>query len=345
MLMTVAWTNPPGRSAEPVADASAIASWIEALCDNRWEVREDAAKNLRQAGPAALAALRRAVHSDCPETRQRSIHLIGLIEKEMAFNTMGHTLIADTYGGRVIEIDKHGKVRWQLKDLDNPVCVQRLENDRTLVAEREGGRVSIFDRDGKVLWQIKNLGHVWYAQRLDNGHTLITACGPMLFDRGKVIEVDENKKVVWEMDQLDAPRSCQRLPNGHTLIVERRMKRVIELNRRGKLVWKKSQLNAPLSAQRLDNGHTLITEWRPARVLEVDGEGKTVWSYSRGLQDVSHAERLANGHTLITDFGSSRVIQVNRRGNLIWQKQGLQSPCGAVRLTSPEQPPAEKDES
>jgi hypothetical protein len=335
MVVGLGGSVPRAESESPPVPAptqATLAALIADLCSEKWATREQASEALRQLGAHAIDALRKAASDPCPETRQRAGGLLSKIERDITLNNMGHTVVADTYGGRVMAFDKKGQTVWTIEGLDQPVCVQPLSDQRLLIAERQGGRVTVYDKNRKVIWRIKDLGQVWHAQRLANGHTLITTCGPRLLDRGKVIEVNADKKIVWEMDELDAPRTCQRLANGHTLIVERTGKRVIELNAKGQLFWQMRGLNSPLAAERLANGNTLITEWRPARVIEVDSKGKTVWSFANGLHEVIEAHRLPNGHTLITDFGSNRVLQVNQRGDLMWHREGLNSPCGAVRL-------------
>lgn len=328
-----------------------VARDVRNLGHEEWRVRVQATRALRKAGASALPAIRGALKSDDAEVRMRARQLIDAITNDLVLAGMGHTLIADTYGNRIVEVDRNGQEVWTLAGLKQPVVAQPLGRDRVLVAEREGGRVSVVDRKTKkAVWVLEGLERVWFAHRLANGNTLITSCGEELFSPGKVIEVDRDKKVVWEMGDLQAPRSCHRLEGGNTLIVERKLNRVIEVDKDKKIVWKVEKLNAPLHAVRLKNGHTLICEWSPARVVEVDANGKRVWAFSKGLEGTGDAVRLAHGHTLITDFSTSRVLQVDRSGDVVWEYRRLNMPCAAIRLplNSPKDPavarPSEKDE-
>jgi hypothetical protein len=331
--------EPKGPPKPDKAGSARVTLLIRQLGDDEWRTRERATKTLRKVGEAALPALRSALKSADLEVRTRAEQLVEQIALDVAFSRMGNTLIADTYGGRVVEVDKTGQEIWALGDLREPVTASRMRGGKTLVAEREGGgKVSLVDRDGKELWSMKDLGTVWSASLLKNGNRLITCCGSELFSKGKVIEVDKDKKVVWEMKDLEAPRSSQRLPGGNTLIVERKAQRVIEVDKAGQVVWKVESLNAPLHAVRLPGGNTLISEWKPSRVIEVDAKGKVVWKYSQGLSGTSAAQRLANGHTLITDFGSNRVLQVDKAGRLIWNHDRLNSPCCAARMQASARP-------
>ena len=91
----------------------------------------------------------------------------------------------------MVEVDRAGKVHWEIKGLNKPMTAQRLENGSTLVAEHGGGRVAEWDRVGKIVWQYRGLRHAYSAERLSNGNTLI-AC------RTDVREVDRQGKIIWQ---------------------------------------------------------------------------------------------------------------------------------------------------
>jgi hypothetical protein len=103
----------------------------------------------------------------------------------------GRTLAAFYYAGRVVELDRRGRVAWQVRGLPKPFSVQRLDSGNTLVCRYgEGGAVVEVDVAGQVVWShaVPNATH---AQRLTNGHTLIAT-------DEKVEEIDEGGEVVWE---------------------------------------------------------------------------------------------------------------------------------------------------
>ena len=103
----------------------------------------------------------------------------------------GLILITLQTGNRVIEIDRAGKVLWELKNLKGPITAQRLENGNTLVAEVTGNRVAEWDRKGKLVWEYAGLTNPYSAERLSNGNTLIA--------HGKDVRVvDRAGKVTWE---------------------------------------------------------------------------------------------------------------------------------------------------
>jgi hypothetical protein len=67
----------------------------------------------------------------------------------------------------VVEVDRAGKVHWEIKGLSSPISAQRLEDGSTLVAEVGGGRVAEWDRDGKIVWQQTGLQQPRSTERRD----------------------------------------------------------------------------------------------------------------------------------------------------------------------------------
>jgi len=155
----------------------------------------------------------------------------------------GLTMIAESGPGRIIEVDKDGKIQREIPlKRDHPNAhsdtrlARKLANGNYLVAQEADGVVREYDPIGKVVWEFavplfgktKKGGHgpeafgnsVFSAIRLANGNTLIgTGNGH------SVLEVTPAKEIVWKIEQNDLPRitlawvTCiQRLPNDNTLI-------------------------------------------------------------------------------------------------------------------------------
>jgi len=152
-------------------------------------------------------------------------------------------MIAESGPARIIEVDRNGKVRREVKlQVDHPNAhadtrlVRKIANGNYLVAHEADGRVREYDAKGKIVWQYDvplfgkapKGGHgpeafgnsVFSASRLANGNTLIgTGNGH------SVLEVDRAGKIVWKIEQNDLPgitlawvTRVERLPNGNTLI-------------------------------------------------------------------------------------------------------------------------------
>ena len=142
----------------------------------------------------------------------------------------GNTLIADTFGGRVIEVDRDGKIVWSLAKDIRPFDADRLANGNTLIADVMNDRVIEVDAAGKVVFELKNLPNVHDADRLPNGNTLVT-----LRNKALVVEIDPQGDVVWKLEGLSSPSDADRLANGNTLVAENT--RVREFDSKQKVVW------------------------------------------------------------------------------------------------------------
>jgi hypothetical protein len=145
----------------------------------------------------------------------------------------GNTLIADTFGGRVIEIDRDGKIVWSFAKDIRPFDADRLANGNTLIADVMKDRVIEVNGAGEIVWEQKNLPNVHDADRLPNGNTLVT-----LRNKAMVVELDSQGDVVWKLEGLSSPSDADRLPNGNTLVAENT--RVREFDGKQKVVWEKS---------------------------------------------------------------------------------------------------------
>lgn len=140
----------------------------------------------------------------------------------------GVTMIAESGPGRIIEVDRDGKLLKEIKlTLDKPDAhrdtrnVRKLENGHYLVAHEGDAKVREYDGTGKVVWEYEVKSAVYSALRLPNGNTLIgTGNGH------SVIEVTPEKKVVWSITENELPgvklawiTQVARFANGNTLIV------------------------------------------------------------------------------------------------------------------------------
>lgn len=224
----------------------------------------------------------------------------------------GHLLLARvdnaTGGGVVYEIDREGRVRWEITGLRYPTDAQELPGRRVLITEYLGQRVSLRDERGRVLWEYPVTVPV-NCQRLAGGHTFIAG-------RGNLLELDRHGKEVYRIlrprhDLVAAAKlpdgqivcltslgTCQRLdstgrvlhefpvaastwgaldtlPGGRILVPENMRNRVVEYDREGRVLWEAS-VQRPSSAQRLPNGNTLVAAQFPPRLIELDRNGQTV---------------------------------------------------------------------
>jgi hypothetical protein len=162
----------------------------------------------------------------------------------------GRTMIAESGPARIIEVDREGKLLFELKlKVDHPSphrdtrLARKLASGNYLVCHEGDGMVREYDRDGKVVWQHDVKSQVYSAQRLPGGSTLIGAGGG-----SRVIEVDVNGKTVWSVEKQDLPgvtlawvTMVERLKNGNTLIVNCHAgpdnPQLVEVTPEKKVVW------------------------------------------------------------------------------------------------------------
>jgi len=178
----------------------------------------------------------------------------------------GLTMISESGAGRIIEVDKDGKIQKEVTlKRDHPNAhsdtrlVRKIANGNYLVAHEADGAVREYDATGKVVWEFevplfgkeKKGGHgpegfgnsVFCAVRLANGNTLIgTGNGH------SVLEVTPAKEIIWKVEQKDlqgitlAWVTCvERLPNGNTMIgnchAGPENPQFIEVTKEKKVVW------------------------------------------------------------------------------------------------------------
>jgi hypothetical protein len=155
----------------------------------------------------------------------------------------GLTMIAESGNGRIVEVDRDGKIVHEIAlTLEHPHphrdtrMVRRLENGHYLVCHEADGKVREYDRNGKVVWTYaldlggrpRSPGHgpeghgveVYGALRLTNGNTLIAGG-----NNNRVLEVTPDGKTAWSLDQKELPgftlawvTTLHALPNGNIIV-------------------------------------------------------------------------------------------------------------------------------
>ena len=178
----------------------------------------------------------------------------------------GLTMIAESGPSRIIEVDKDGAVKHEVKlkvehrsAHSDTRLVRKLASGNYLVAHESDGFVREYDAGGKVVWEFevplfdkpKKGGHgpegfgnsVFSATRLANGNTLIGAG-----NGHSVLEVTPAKEIVWKVEQNDLPgitlawvTRVERLANGNTIIgnchAGPENPQLIEITPEKKVVW------------------------------------------------------------------------------------------------------------
>lgn len=178
----------------------------------------------------------------------------------------GWTMIAESGTARIIEVDREGTLRHELKlPVPQPHphhdtrLVRKLDSGHYLVCHEQEGLVREYDPAGKTVWEYeiplfgndRRPGHgvdafgnqCFAALRLPGGNTLISTG-----NGHSVLEVTPEKEVVWSLKQGELPgielawvTTLQVLDNGNIVLgnchAGPNNPQVIEVTRDKKIVW------------------------------------------------------------------------------------------------------------
>jgi HEAT repeat protein len=254
---------------------------------------------------AAWAAWWKDNAATVPLTRTGAPGLLGL--------TLISELRLNNQQGRVIEVGRDGKIRWQIDNLQYPVDVWALPGERVLIAEYSAARVTERDRKGNVLWEFRcQRGQPVNTQRLQNGNTFIAT-------NAELFEVDRAGKVVWTIPQPNGVIAAYRAPSGE----------IVCLTNHGQCLWLdtkgKELRNVPSQRDAswtsgidvTPAGQVLVSRPNQSKVTLIDRAGKTVWEVD--VPQVTTATRLPNGHVLTASYNGRRVTELDRGGKVVWE--------------------------
>lgn len=201
----------------------------------------------------------------------------------------GWTMISESGPGRIIEVDKEGKIQREVKlKVNKPNAhrdtrlVRKLASGNYLVSHEGDGMIREYDPMGALVWEYSVPlfdkkpagGHgpeawgnqAFSAVRLRNGNTLIgTGNGHSL------LEVTPDKRIVWSVTQDELPgiklawvTTLQVLSNGNIIFGNCHAgpdnPQIIEINRDKKVLWTFKDFN--------NAGNSLTN----SQVLDLEGE-------------------------------------------------------------------------
>jgi HEAT repeat protein/outer membrane protein assembly factor BamB len=230
---------------------------------------------------------------------------------------LGYTLLIEVGNnsvGRVAEIGRDGKVRWQVTNLRYPVDAFVLPGERVLITEWDGNRVAEWDFRGNMIWKKEGFnGRATNAQRLPNGNTFICTTNEML-------EVDRTGKQVYKVSVPQGLTAGYRWPNGE-IVCLRNDGNVARYDVTGKEL-KTFPSNRDTSwtsgIDMVRNGNILVSQPSPnQKVVEYDPSGKVVKEWS--TPNVTTATRMSNGHILASSHNDQRVIEYDVTGKKVWE--------------------------
>jgi HEAT repeat protein len=245
---------------------------------------------------------------------------VDLARLAVAETPLGYTLLVEVESGgngRVREIGRDGRTRWQVENLSYPVDAHVVAGNRVLVAEYNGMRVTERDFRGNILWKKEGLrGRPVNVQRLPGGNTFIVTDSMLL-------EVDRTGKEVFShfLQGLVAGYKTRRgeiyclTGTGLCVRLDAQGKEVKSFPSGRDAGWTSGIDVAP-------DGKVLISQPNRSHVIEVDRQGKTVWEAA--VQGLTTATRLPGGHVLAASYVSRNVVELDRTGRTVWQQRSDQ---------------------
>jgi HEAT repeat protein len=302
--------------------------------EQSWQAQDVLARLAGERAPEPVAAddaaARRKARDAWAAWWKDNAAVIDLARLSAAPQSLGYTvvvLVEENGMGRVAELGRDGKVRWQIEGLQYPVDAWVLPGNRVLVGEYNGMRVTERDFAGKILWEKSNLGdRVVNVQRLRNGHTFIAV-------QNGLLDVDQAGK---EVGRLSRPRgdtvwAGYRSADGTVTCLTNRQQ-CVRLDAAGKELK-----SFPITANGgwtsgIDvtvRGHVLVSNQNFNKVHEYDADGKLVWEAD--APGITTATRAANGHTIVASYLNNRVFELDRNGKVVWEHKDALHPFRARR--------------
>jgi hypothetical protein len=230
---------------------------------------------------------------------------------------LGYTVLVEVgnnSNGRVAEVGRDGKVRWQIGNLKYPVDAVVLPGERVLVTEWDGNRVAEWDFKGNLIWKKEGFnGRATNAQRLPNGNTFICTTSELM-------EVDRTGKAVYQVHVNQGLTAGYRATNGE-LVCLRNDGTVARYDVNGKELKTFPSLRDTSWTSGIDlvrNGNVLVTQPSPnQKVTEYTPDGKVVKEWT--APNVTTATKMANGNVLAASHSDKKVIELDPSGKKVWE--------------------------
>jgi HEAT repeat protein len=219
-------------------------------------------------------------------------------------------------GGHAWEFGRDFKPRWKLENLQGPMDVHVLGEDKLLIAEYYARRVSERTKKGDIQWEYQVPNYPIACSRLSNGNTFIATYTNLM-------EVTREKKVVHDYNRAADGQiySAQKLPTGH-MVYMTSMGWVVTLDKAGTVLHRFNVGNpgAWCGVEWLPGGRLLVTQMASGKIMEVDAAtGKRVY-WQATVEGAHQTLRMSNGNTMVVCMNNKRLVEVNRAGKIVWEK-------------------------
>jgi len=253
--------------------------------------------------------------------------------KKVDFDGVGRAYMIACYysyngkqrGGKVIELDKDGKIikhELELEQIAYPYFAAKARNDRILICDWQGAKVSERDlKTKKVIWetQANPNSRPVSAERLPNGNTLIVG-------QNSVIEVNREgkepkeiyKRQQFSMDIVTAGKHRDGtytilLQNGEVLRLSAELKETKKYSLGGYVGY-----SVGVKLHYLPNGGVVIPDYSRSKLREFDSTGKQVAEITASMP--TSATKLSNGNYAYFSRSNNHLYEIKKDGSKVSEK-------------------------
>jgi HEAT repeat protein len=285
-----------------------------------WEVEDllihlagDKAPSERIGGAAATRTASVAAWKTWWRKEEKTVDLARLHQAE---RDLGLMMLVEMQMGRVVELNRNGKVRWKIEGLQWPWDAVVCPNGNVFLIHMSGAQVSLRDRQGKEIWQ-KPVNQAFTCQRLRNGNFFVVC-------RNQLMEFDAHGKEVsshpanggWVVG------GCK-FKDGQMAYVTQQGQ-YVRLDARGKQVktFQVPMQGGVLMNAEIQPGDRLVASLNIGKVAEFDGDGKQVWDAN--VINPGFPHKTPNGHTVVPQNSMPHLYEFDRAGKLVAEKKDLE---------------------
>lgn len=228
--------------------------------------------------------------------------------------------------GRVVEMDRTGRILFDISGMSYPLWADRIGTDRVLVAEQGTSKITERDAQGRVLkeWTVPS---AFYCLRLRNGNTFLAG-------RQLLQEIDREGKVVWSYNSPnESILGVARQRDGQYAFVTYQGQ-FHRLDATGKMVKTQAmpiQTVGGINNAEILQGDRVLVTTSQNRIVEFDELGKIAWETN--IPTPVSAHRLPRGTTLVAQSGQPKLIEIDRAGRIVqeWKDLPVKPLRGIVR--------------
>ncbi len=215
-----------------------------------------------------------------------------------------------------------------------------------LIADRGNGRLLVVDRSGRILWRFPVAGSLPKGQGFSADDAFFAPDGKTIVandeEHDMIYRIDiATRKIVWSYGdydvagskpgQLHTPDDAYPLPNGNISVADIFNCRILEISPSHSIV---RQLGTPSTCREnppasfavpngdtpLPDGGLLVTEITGSRVVRLDASGHVIWDIHVPVTYPSDAQLMPDGNVLVVDYSTPGAILIVRpTGEVVWR--------------------------